>query len=125
MQAKAINLISFLQSFIPFSSSHSIFEKIIAIERLNCKINPQSTEAKLLHTKDKQNLTVTKIILRIQKNQLVRISFQNYDGITYSAHMIKNNYLRGITPLNKEGAKAHEDYFNLAKKKAFLTDNNL
>ncbi len=125
VQAKSINLTSFLLSFIPFSSSHSIFEKIIVIERLNCKINPQSTEAKLLHTEDKQDLTITKMILRIQKNQLVRISFQNYDGITYSAHMIKSSYLRGITPLNEEGAKAHKDYFKQAKEKAFLTNHNL
>jgi len=122
IQAKTFDINNLFFNLLPTLSR---FEKEVLIEKLSCKINPESTEAQFLHTQGKQDLVLTKIILRMQKNNnLIRTSFQNVDGKTYCAYLMRNNKLCGLTPLTEKGAKAHENYFQRAKEKAFINHLN-
>lgn len=122
VQAESVDLSSFISRFIPFGSP--TFNKKILIEMLSCKIDPQSAEGAMLHAGNAKNLTVTKMILHVEKDKFIRISFQNHDGTIYGAHMQcngNNRYLRGIVALSKAGARAHENCFRKGKEQAILS----
>ena len=121
VKAESADLSSFVSSFVPFGSP--TFDKTILIDSFTCKTDHQSTSLRL-HAEDAQIVTLKNVILQIQKDQLIRVSFQGHDGTIYGAYMYcrdNKGYLRGITPLNEVGVQGHKDSFTQAKEKAFIS----